>query len=121
MAENKFIAKFKAMSFEEKKVEIMRLLKDLVEHSVRAKALVKIVPDLEETAENTEKLIIDYSDIIYAIEKVDKDKEEEKKQKIEEEAKKLEENQKILAQKMKNEKEESEEDLDDLDDLFKDI
>ena len=118
MAENKFVAKFKAMSFEEKKVEIMRLLKDLVEYSTRAKALVEIIPDMEETPENVEKLIIDYSDLISSIDKVNKEKEEEKKQKIEEDAKILAENQKLIAQKMSEERKESDEDLED---LFKDI
>jgi len=118
MSENKFIAKFKAMSFEEKKVEIMRLLKDLVEHSTRAKALWEIVPEMEETPENIEKLIIDYSDIIFAIEKVDKDKKEEKEKELQEKAKKMEENQKLIAKKMKEQEKESEEYLED---LFKDV
>ena len=114
MTENKFIEKFKAMSFEEKKVEIMRLLKDLVEHSTRAKDLWEIVPDMEETPENIEKLIIDYSDIILAIDKVDNEKKEEKEKELKEKAKKMEENQKLIAQKMKEQEKESEEDLEDL-------
>ena len=118
MTENKFIVKFIKMSFEEKKVEIMRLLKDLLEHSVRAKKLYKIIPDMEETPENTEELIRNYSDLISAIDKVNAEKEEEKKKKIEEDAKKLEANQRLIAQKMKVEEAESEENLDD---LFKDI
>jgi len=118
MTENKFIVKFIKMSFEEKKVEIMRLLKDLLEHSVRAKKLYKIIPDMEEIPENTEILIANYSDLISAIDKVNTDKEKEKKKKIEIEAKKLEENQKLISKKMKDEAEESEEDLDD---LLKDI
>ena len=114
MAENKFITKFKSMNFEEKKTEIMRLLKDLIDHSNRAKTLYTIVPNMEENSENIEKLIIDYSDIIFSIDKVNAEKEEEKKKKIEENVKKMEENKKILSQKMMKENEESEEDLEDL-------
>jgi len=118
MPKNKFITKFKSMSFEEKKIEIMRLLKDLVKHSSRAKTLYAIVPDMEDTPENTQKLIIDYSDIIFAINKVDAEKAEEKKKKVEEDANKMAENQKIASLKRKEEKQESEEDLDS---LLKDI
>ena len=118
MEENKFVIKFISMNFEEKKVEIMRLLKDLVEHSTRAKKLYSIIPNMEENEENTEELIINYSDIISAIDKVDADKAEEEKQQTEYEAKKIEKNRKIISQKLKNEEKESQ---DDLEDLFKDI
>ena len=118
MTQNKFVAKFIKMSFDEKKKEIMRLLKDLLEHSVRAKNLYEIIPSMKENSENTEILIVNYSDLISAIDKVNADKEEEKKKKIEIEAKKLEENQKLISKKMKDEAEESEEDLDN---LLKDI
>ena len=118
MTQNKFVLKFIKMSFEEKKVEIMRLLKDLLEHSVRAKKLWEIIPDMEETSENTEELIRNYSDLISAIDKVNAEKEDEKKNKIEEKAKKIEENQRLIAQKMKNEEKESD---DELENLFKEI
>jgi len=84
---NKFIDKFRIMSFEEKKNEIMRLLKDLIEDSTRARILWEVIPDMKNTIENTEELIINYSDIIFAIEEVEIEEVEEKKKKIEEDIK----------------------------------
>jgi len=111
---NKYVIKFINMNFEEKKVEIMRLLKDLLEHSIRAKKLYKIIPSMEENQENTEILISNYTDLISAIDKVEKEKEEEKKKEIEKKVKKLEENRKLISEKIKDEEKENEQDLENL-------
>ena len=114
MKKNKFVLKFIQMSFEEKKSEIMRLLKDLLEYSVRARNLWKIIPNMEDIPENNEILIQNYSDLIEAIDTVKEEQEEEKRKQIEEKVKKLEENRKIISKNMKKEIEENDNDLDSL-------
>jgi len=113
MLRKEFIEKFKKMNFEDKKVEIMSFLKELKDHSTRAKNLYKIVPNMENTPENIEELIINYYDIMVAIDEVEEEEEEEKNKHIDIIVKEWEKKKLLVSSKIKEQENNTEEDLDD--------